>query len=82
MLRARVQAELRLCAFVASYQEPKLLNQLTNLFNSGAYAKIWLNPIEVAKNYGFNVREVGYILGVTVEKKNYFEEKWNEFFGN
>ena len=36
MLRARVQAELRLCAFVASYQEPKLLNQLTNLFNSDA----------------------------------------------
>ena len=34
--RTRLGAELRLCALVAPCQEPKLQNQMSNLFNSGA----------------------------------------------
>ena len=46
------------------------------------YAKVWLSPIQVAKNYGFKAREINFILDIVFENINLLQEKWNGFFGN
>ena len=63
MLRARVQAELRLCVLVAPCQEPKLLNQLSKLLNPGALKQHYnlLLLVIIYKCYNdFIIREICY----------------------
>ena len=47
---------------------------------AGKVAKIWLDPISVAKNYGFTNKEMKYILSVVREHQKEFLERWNEYF--
>lgn len=48
---------------------------------SGDEAKIWLEPIAaLARNDGFNARDLREILTITVDNQAFFVEKWNEYF--
>ncbi|WP_457624545.1 DUF4160 domain-containing protein [Persephonella sp.] len=47
---------------------------------AGKIAKIWLDPVEVSKNYGFTNKEMKYILTVVKQYQKEFLEKWNEYF--
>ena len=44
-------------------------------------AKFWLDPIAVAVNYGFNVRELGGIRAIIEEHHVELMEAWDEYFG-
>lgn len=44
-------------------------------------AKFWLDPVDLAKNFGFADHELGKIQSIVVEKRAIFLEAWNEFSG-
>jgi Domain of unknown function (DUF4160) len=46
-----------------------------------ATAKIWLNPIELEYNYGFNSRELNQILRIIIDYQNTLIKSWNDYFG-
>ncbi|KGQ32719.1 MULTISPECIES: DUF4160 domain-containing protein [Gallibacterium] len=43
-------------------------------------AKIWLNPISVANNYGFSTKEMKELLNYIARCEPYIIGVWNEFF--
>lgn len=45
-----------------------------------ATAKIWLNPVTVARSRGFTSRELERILRITVRERHMMRERWDEFF--
>ena len=45
-----------------------------------AEAKFWLNPLEIAANYGFNIRQLNNIQAVIEENLDDLMEAWNEHF--
>jgi Domain of unknown function (DUF4160) len=44
-------------------------------------AKFWLDPVQLARNFGFRAHELREIQSVVVENQEDFLEAWNEFFG-
>ena len=44
-------------------------------------AKFWLAPVGLARNFGFNARELRQLQSVVVEHQAAFLEEWNEYFG-
>jgi hypothetical protein len=43
-------------------------------------AKVWLNPISLAKNRGFNEHELNRIMELIEENQQKLLEAWNEHF--
>src|SRR5438132_9758800 len=43
-------------------------------------AKFWLQPVQLAANYGFNGRELNQIRRIVGEHSDEFVEAWNENF--
>ncbi len=43
-------------------------------------AKFWLDPVELAANYGFNARELTRIRRLVAEQRDQLLEAWNEYF--
>ena len=41
-------------------------------------AKFWLEPIDLAANYGFNTRELSEIRKIVAVHQDSFLEAWNE----
>ena len=48
---------------------------------AGASAKVWLQPIALASNAGYQARELGVILTLIREHQPELLEAWHEFFG-
>jgi hypothetical protein len=48
---------------------------------SGNEAKFWLDPVQLAANYGFNVSEVNEIGRLVVEHRDLLLEAWHEHLG-
>jgi hypothetical protein len=48
---------------------------------SGDEAKFWLDPVQLAANYGFNVREINEIDRIVQEYREVLLEAWHEHFG-
>ena len=44
-------------------------------------AKYWLEPVELAANYGFSSRELNEIAKLVEQNEQFFLEAWNEYFG-
>ncbi|RPI73246.1 MAG: DUF4160 domain-containing protein [Desulfobacteraceae bacterium] len=44
------------------------------------YAKFWLEPITLAKNYGFISKELKEIRNIIEENQEVIKEKWDECF--
>ena len=44
-------------------------------------AKFWLNPAALARNFGFNARELGRLQSLVIEHRAEFLEAWNGYFG-
>ncbi len=43
--------------------------------------KFWLDPVQLARNFGFRAHELREIQSVVVKNQEDFLEAWNEFFG-
>lgn len=48
--------------------------------HAGRYAKFWLEPVELANNRGFRGHELGEIREIVIEHKEFFLERWHEYF--
>ena len=46
----------------------------------GDEAKFWLDPVQLAANYGFNGRELKEIQRQVEEHRDELLEAWNEYF--
>ena len=44
-------------------------------------AKFWLDPVQLARNFGFRAHELRTIQSVVEEHRQEFLEAWNDFFG-
>ena len=44
-------------------------------------AKFWLDPVQLARNFGFRAHELRAIQSIVTEHSGEFQEAWNEFFG-
>lgn len=47
----------------------------------GASAKVWLEPVTLARNVGFSPHELRGILRLVTENRQQLLEAWNEYFG-
>lgn len=45
-------------------------------------AKVWLQPVHVAVNWGFSATELRKIEAIVEENQSALLESWNEFFAN
>ncbi len=45
-------------------------------------AKYWLDPVGLARNYGFNARELKRLQAIVIENRIKFLEAWNGYFGS
>lgn len=45
-------------------------------------AKFWLDPIRLARSYGFAASELNRIELLIAENQQLLLDKWNEFFSN
>lgn len=52
-----------------------------HVFRGGSEVKIWLRPIELEWNRGYNQRELNRILELTSENRQGLLEMWNEHCG-
>ena len=43
-------------------------------------AKFWLEPVALARNFGFGPAELRRVNRLVVENDNLLLEKWNEYF--
>ena len=48
---------------------------------AGDEAKYWLDPVQLAANYGFNVAELNEIRGLVEEHREQLLEAWHEHLG-
>ena len=48
--------------------------------HAGRYAKFWLEPVELANNRGFRGHELTEIGKIVIENREFFLEKWHEYF--
>ncbi len=51
------------------------------VFRAGAEAKIWLSPIDLAKNSGFPSYELQSIFKIVESHESMLLDKWYEYFG-
>jgi hypothetical protein len=47
----------------------------------GDQAKLWLDPIALAANYGFAARELNEIERLVAERQTELLEAWHDYFG-
>ena len=47
----------------------------------GFSVKFWLDPIQLAGNFGFRAHELRGIQLILVDRRQELIEAWNEFFG-
>ena len=48
--------------------------------HAGRYAKFWLDLVELTNNRGFRDHELSEIRKIVIENKEFFLEKWHEYF--
>lgn len=44
-------------------------------------AKFWLDPVQLAHNFGFRARELRTLQSIIEKQRGELLEAWNEFFG-
>jgi hypothetical protein len=51
-----------------------------HIIDGDMVAKIWLQPVSVEYNHGYNRVQLNYILKLTRENQIRLLENWNEYF--
>ena len=52
-----------------------------HVVKDGKSLKVWLQGLEVARNKGYDDREVAQLLAVIGERRDEWIGAWNDFFG-
>ncbi len=51
-----------------------------HILRGGNQAKVWLQPVLVQANYGYNQAELNRIVRLTIENQAQLLEAWYEYF--
>jgi hypothetical protein len=43
-------------------------------------AKFWLEPVELAKSYGFKAKEINQLTKLVSDSQQQFKQAWDEYF--
>jgi hypothetical protein len=62
--------------YSSDFREPPHVH----VFRGEKQAKIWLDPVEVQANYGYNQAELNKIFQLTIEHQQRLLENWNDHF--
>lgn len=62
------------------YAEEGMEPAHTHIRRDDALIKFWLDPVEMAYNYGFSNREARLLRRLVIENRDFLKEKWDEFF--
>jgi hypothetical protein len=46
-----------------------------------ATAKVWLDPLELARSRGFRPKEINAIMQIVAEHRRQLLEAWHDYFG-
>lgn len=46
------------------------------------YGKFWLDPVALARSWGFRSHEITKLLKMVEENRQLFKEKWHEHFSD
>jgi hypothetical protein len=46
------------------------------------YAKVWLEPVSIARAKGFRSHELTTIVDIVGRNRRFLEDKWHEYFGS
>ena len=52
-----------------------------HVVKDGKSLKVWLQNLEVARNQGYNDKEIARVLAVIAERQDDWIGAWNDFFG-
>ena len=52
-----------------------------HVVKDGKSLKVWLENLEVARNQGYNDKEIARVLAVIAERQDDWIGAWNDFFG-
>lgn len=66
----------RIFVFASDREEPPHVH----VSRDDAAAKVWLAPVRLAANFGFNTREVLRVERLVATNRERFREAWHEFF--
>jgi hypothetical protein len=44
-------------------------------------AKFWIEPVSLARNIGYNAKELKTLQNIVEENQSFMLEKWNGYFG-
>ena len=50
--------------------------------SSGNSAKLWLDPVELARSFGYTMAQINEVWRIVVEHRDLLEEKWHEYHGS
>jgi len=53
-----------------------------HVMKGGGEAKLWLDPVAVARSSGFDAKTLRQIAGIVEASRARIEEAWHEHFGN
>jgi hypothetical protein len=67
----------RFAFFSADWDEPPHVHAS----KAGCMAKFWLEPVQLAGNFGFARRELGEIDQIVREHERDLLSRWHEYFG-
>ncbi len=62
--------------YSSDFREPPHVH----IFRGEKQAKIWLDPIEVQTNYGYNQSELNKIIQLTKDNRDRLLEIWHDHF--
>jgi hypothetical protein len=51
-----------------------------HVIDAGKVAKVWLRPVSLEYNRGYNAAEMNYIVKLTRQNQQRLIEAWNEYF--
>ncbi|MBU0610893.1 MAG: DUF4160 domain-containing protein [Armatimonadetes bacterium] len=52
-----------------------------HVVRAGRTAKLWLQPVELARSSGYTMTELTRVWNIVVEHRSLLQEQWDEFHG-
>jgi hypothetical protein len=77
MPTTRIEGPYRFFFYSREPNEPRH----THVKRNSSEAKFWLDPINLAYNYGFSQKEIREIERIVNRNADLLRRKWDEFFG-
>lgn len=66
---------------VGFYSSDEVEPPHVHVLRGGSEAKVWLNPVSLERNHGYNEREIKRVVDLAQRHQTELLEMWHEHFG-